>query len=126
MFKHWPWTPAALVAALLIAAPTNASAVPVPPPDVDPIVSDVPVVEECMEDSASSGCPATMTVETSVNGVVVHSETCSLAYEEIAQYTGLFVWGHFFIYVEGGWIICLYPPCGGFAGASQTIIIGTL
>jgi hypothetical protein len=111
----WRWTPAALAAALLIAAPTNASAVPVPPPDVDP-------VEECTE---SGVCPSTLTVDVTVNGVSIGTLTCPLELEVTAQFTGFWLFGNYFIYVEAGWALCDYGICGIVAGGYLIAITGT-
>lgn len=106
---------------LVAMAPSTASAVPVPPPpDIGP------PADECVEmDDGSVACPGSMTLELVVGGVVVDSMTCPLEYEEIALYTGLYVYEHFFIYVEAGYMICLYGPCGGFAVGGGIVIVGT-
>ena len=111
----------AVMLALVAMAPRTASAVPVPPPP------DIASPEECVEtEDGSLVCPASMTVDIVVGGVVVYSETCPLEYEEIAQFTGLYVSEHFFVFVQAGYLICLYGACGGFVMSGGIIIVGTL
>ena len=104
MFKHCPWTPAALAAALLIA-PTNASAVPVPPPDIDS-------VEECTESGTCQ--PSLALFDLDPNGNIADITWCDPESEHYITFTGFFVIGHWIFIVQIGMTVCWYGECGGY------------
>ena len=110
----WRLTPVALAAALVLAAPGSASAVPVPPPDV---------LDECAE---SGDCDPTMTVFVlDPNGMITDIYTCTLESEHTIHYTGIFVIGHSIFVVQIGWTVCWYgDECGGYIEVAGSVTVG--
>ena len=103
--------------AFVLAAPTNGAAVPVPPPDVDPINAEIPAVpftsfDECVE---SGFCADTYTNEDGM--------TCPLVSEFAVIFGDRFQVGPYLITVFVGGYVCSYGECGVVSDGFAIILI---
>lgn len=105
--------------ALVSVAPANGAAIPVPPPEVDPINAGVPVpftsFDECVENGF---CAETYTNEDGM--------TCPLVSEFAVIVGDRFLFGPYLITVLVGGYVCSYGECGVVSDGFAIIFIDEL